>query len=167
MRKLFVILFSLIVIATYSQDLPSEPSNGFAFSIGTKFTIKLQAVDSLNFDYSIIEFEQFEEVVDLFENDFLFTETGEDNTLTFYFCFGTIGETDEEKEKNMKVILLFKNYSKYALNYSSDILRDEEGEFEYTSNVGSFPEVKSMEMWPYMIYTIGLSEFQRNNEMKK
>ena len=162
MRNLFIILFSLIGITAYSQDLPSEFSNGFAFPLGTKFTIKLQAVDSLNFDYQVIEFEPFEEVIDLFENDSLFAATGEENTITFYFCLGTRGETDEEKEKNMKVLLLFKNYSKHVLKYSSDISREEEGEFESTSNIGSYPGAKTMEMWPYMIYLIGLREFQKN-----
>ena len=54
-----------------------------------------------------------------------------------------------------------KNYSQYALKYSSDILRTEDGEFESTSNIGCFPGAIGTERWPYMIYAIGLSDFQK------
>ena len=60
----------------------------------------------------------------------------------------------------MQVLLIMKNYSKMALKYSSDIQRKENGEFESTSNVGTFPNAKGMEMWPYMIYMIGIRGFQ-------
>lgn len=62
----------------------------------------------------------------------------------------------------MKIYLLFKNYSKESLQYISDIQRVEDGEFESTSNVGMFSGVKGSEIWPYMIYAIGLHDFQRN-----
>jgi len=160
MKKL--LLFSFIVISslTQAQELPTIPANGFAFPLGTKFTIKLSAIDSTNYNFSIIAFEPFEQTVDTWNNDTLFDKTGIDSTVSFYFCLGTHGETEEEKEKNMQVLLLMKNYSKMALKYSSDIQQKENGEFESTSNIGTFPGVKGMEMWPYMIYTIGLKEFQ-------
>lgn len=48
----------------------------------------------------------------------------------------------------------------YMLEYTSEILRDEEGEFELTSNVGLYPGVLTTEMWPYRILQIGLSDFK-------
>lgn len=161
MKKLLLIFFVLSSFLAYSQDLPSEPANGFSFPIGSKFTIKLHPIDTLNFDFSVIQFEEFQDVVDDWEYDYLFTDKGEENTIEFYFCLGTHGKTEKEKKKNMKVLLLMKNYSKYALKYSSDILRTEDGEFETTSNVGCFPGAKGSERWPYMIYAIGLSDFQK------
>ena len=161
MKNLLVITFLTIACIVQAQELPSEPANGFAFPIGSKFIIKLVPIDSMNYDYSVLSFEPFEEIVDIFENDELFEENGEENTIVFYFCFGTRGETDQDKEKNMKVLLLMKNYSKEALKYTSDIQREEDGEFEETSNVGTFPNAKGTEMWPYMIYTIGLREFRK------
>ena len=59
----------------------------------------------------------------------------------------------------MKVLLIMKNYTTMALQYSCDIQRSENGEFENTSNVGIFPGAKGMEMWPYMIYMIELKDF--------
>jgi len=161
MKRLLIITFLAITFFAQAQELPSEPANGFAFPIGSKFVIKLVPTDSVNFDYSVISFETFEEIVDVFENDELFEEEGEENIIVFYFCFGTRGETEQEKEKNMEVLLIMKNYTKEALKYSSDILREEDGEFESTSNVGTFPNAKGTEMWPYMIYAIGLSEFRK------
>ena len=59
----------------------------------------------------------------------------------------------------MKVLLIMKNRTEYSLNYNSDIQREENGKFEKTSNVGTPSGVKGTEMWPYMIYQIGLSDF--------
>ena len=159
MRNTIIFLFLIISYGVKSQDLPTKPQNGFTFPIGSKFTIKLYPTDSINFDYSIIKYEQFQEIIDTWENDALFNESGEDSTIEFYFCLGTNGETEEEREENMKVLLLMKNRSKYSLNYNSEILRQEEGEFEMTSNVGTHPGVKGIEMWPFMIYQIGINSF--------
>jgi hypothetical protein len=143
-----------------AQDLPTEPQNGFAFPIGSKFTIKLHQTDSLHFDYSIIKFEPFQEVVDTWEKDDLFEEKGEEGTIEFYFCLGTSGETEKEREEKMKVLLIMKNRTKFSLNYNADIQLEENGEFVKTSNVGTYPGAKGTEMWPYMIYQIGLNNFK-------
>ena len=160
MKKIILILILAISFSSYSQELPTEPANGFAFPIGSKFTIKLHPIDSTSFDFSIIKFEPFQDIIDTWENDDLFEENGEKGTIEFYFCLGTSGETEEEKEKNMKVLLLMKNRTEYSLNYNSDIQIKEEGEFEKTSNVGTHPNVKGTEMWPYMIHQIGLNGFK-------
>ncbi|MEZ4797893.1 MAG: hypothetical protein R2785_12085 [Flavobacteriaceae bacterium] len=161
MKKIILIAFLIIGIGANGQELPTEPENGFAFPIGSKFTIKLHPTDSINFDYSIIKFEPFQEIVDTWENDNLFEEKGEAGTIEFYFCLGTSGETEAEKEKNMKVLLLMKNRTEYSLNYNSDIQIKENGEFEKTSNVGTHPGAKGTEMWPYMIHQIALNGFNK------
>ena len=160
MKKLLLILFLATSIVAYSQELPTEPANGFAFPIGTKFTIKLHPTDSTRFDYSIIEFEPFQEVIDTWDNDKLFKEKGQDETIEFYFCLSTSGETEKEKKKNMKVVLIMKNRTKHSLSYKSDIQTTEDGEFKETSNVGTYKGAKGTEMWPYMIYQIGLHDFK-------
>lgn len=147
-------------MSTWAQELPSIPSNGFAFPLGTKFTIKLHQIDSTHFDYSIIEFESFEEIIDIYDNDGLFEESGQEGTIEFYFCLGTSGDTEEERDKSMRVLLVMKNRTEHILSYESDILTTEDGEFESTSNVGVFSGAISIEMWPYMIYQIGLHDFK-------
>lgn len=73
---------------------------------------------------------------------------------------GTSGETDEEKEKNMKVLLLMKNRTENSFEYNSDIQTEENGGFKTTSNVGTYSGAKGTEMWPYMIHQIALNEFK-------
>ncbi|WP_146697828.1 hypothetical protein [Geofilum rhodophaeum] len=160
MKRILLLSILSISLLINAQELPTIPSNGFAFPLGSKFTIKLSAVDSVNYDYSIIAFEPFDEIVDIMENDNLFESAGKDSTLTFYFCLGTFGEAEDEKEDNLKVLLIMKNYSKLALKYTSEIQREEDGVFEVTSNVGTHPGAIGTEMWPYMIYMIGLAEFR-------
>lgn len=161
MKKILLILFLTANVVVFSQELPTEPANGFSFPIGTKFTIKLHPIDSTNFDYSIVEFEPFQEIIDIFENDSLFIEGEKDGTIEFYFCLATRGETEKEKEENMQVLLLMKNKTDYSLSYKSDIQTEENGEFKETSNVGTYSGAKGTEMWPYMIYQIGLHDFEK------
>jgi hypothetical protein len=161
MRKILLILFLTTNIVVYSQELPTEPANGFAFPIGTKFTIKLHPIDSISFDYSIIKFESFHEIIDTWESDSLFIEGEKNGNIEFYFCLSTSGESEKEKEENMKVLLLMKNRTDFALSYKSDIQTEENGEFKETSNVGTFSGAQGTEMWPYMIYQIGLHDFKK------
>ena len=161
MKRIFTITLLVIAWVAQAQELPSEPANGFAFPIGSKFVIKLIPTDSVNYDFSVLSFEPFEKTVDTWKHDELFEDKGEENTIVFYFCLGTHGKTKKEKKKNMKVLLIMKNYSKEALKYTSEIQRKKSGEFESTSNIGTYPGAKGMEMWPYMIYAIGLREFRK------
>lgn len=168
MRRMKKLLLCLLILPNlmFSQELPTPPIQGATFPLGTKFSIKLYPIDSVNFHYSIIEYEPFDSIVDTWENDSLFSNTGQDSTLTFYFCFGTHGDTDVERESNMQILLLMKNYTDFSLNYTSEIQRNEQKKnrkpkFEPTSNIGTHPGAKGIEMWPYMIYSIGLLDFKK------
>jgi len=161
MKKLILIAILAMQFCSQAQEIPSPPANGFAFPIGSKFTIKLYPVDSTHFDFSVIAYEAFDQTISLHENDSLFKTDGEAGTIDFYFCFATDGDTEKERDENMHVVLLFKNRTIYAMNYTSEIQRKEDGKFESTSNVGTYPGVKTNEMWPYMIYQIGLFDFRR------
>ena len=165
MKQILTITFLVVTCFVQAQELPSKPANAFAFPMGSKFVIKLIPKDSVNFDYSVIAFEQFHKIVDIFENkDELFEEKGEDSTVIFYFCFGTFGKTDEEKQKNTQSLLLMKNYSDVKLNYTSEIQRQKDGKFEPTSNIGIYPNLKVWESWPYPILMIGLKEFRKSDK---
>ena len=163
MKKLFTILILLLIISlrAYAQELPTKPAKGFSFPLGSKITIKLYPVDSLNFNYSIIEFEPFHEMLDLWGNDSLFSDTGKAGTVELYFCTATRGQTKKEREKNMKVLLISKNRSEYALEYTSEIQFEENGDYHQTSNTGWLPGVKSTEIWSDMIYFIGIRDIQK------
>jgi hypothetical protein len=160
MKLLLCLFFSLTVWQLQAQNLPTPPENGFAFPLGSKFTIKLLPYDSTHFYYSVTAFEPFNEIIDTYENDSLFQEEGEAGTISFYFCISTHGDTEAEREENNKVVLLMKNRTEYHLRYDSEIQREEDGPFEKTSNVGTFRGAKGAEIWPYFIYQIGLFNFR-------
>ena len=161
MKKVLLFLFLSMGLCTYAQELPTIPASGFSFTIGTKFTIKLYAVDSVNYNYSVIAFEEFKQTVDTWHHDDLFDYKGKDSTITFYFCYGTHGDSEKEKEKNMQFLLIFKSELKVPLKYISEIQRKENDEYKSTSNIGIYPGAKGMEMWPYAIYAIGLRDFKK------
>jgi len=160
MKNIIFILLLINSFVVVSQELPTPPANGYAFPIGTKFTIKLFPIDSVNFEISIIEFEAFQEIIDTWENSNLFKEDSKNGTIEFYFCLSTRGSTDEERKENMQVVLLMKNLTDFSLLYKSDIQIKEGGEFSETSNIGTISGLKGTEMWPYMIYQIGLHDFK-------
>jgi len=164
MKQITYVIVILCITAQQfvtAQELPGKPASGYAFPLGSKFTIKLYPTDSTHFNFSIIAFEHYTATVDTWEHDNLFPKAGQDSTVTFCFCVGTEGKTEQEKIKNQQVLLLIKNYTKINFQYSSDIQRTENGAFESTSNIGIFSKATGKEMWPYMIYAIGLKDFRR------
>ncbi len=164
MKKNILSLVLIVSMAVYSQELPTKPASGFAFPLGTKFTIKMHRVDSVNFNYSIIKFDNFRHIINTKETDSLFNQTNDKNgTIEFYFCLGTHGKTEEDKQKNMSVLLLMNNRTKHKFQYNSDIQIEDNGPFEISSNKGSFSGMKTTQMWPYMIQQIGLNEFKSSN----
>lgn len=164
MKKIMLLAFLTVGIAANSQEYLTEPSNGFVFPFGSKFSIKLIPTDSVSFDYVVTTFEPFNEIIDTYDNDFHFAEEGEEGTLDFYFCFSTSGETEAERDENYRIVLLVKNRTNFDLDYRTDIQVQEGVEFEETSNVGIHAGVKVTEMWPYMIYNIALYEFSLMRE---
>lgn len=163
MKKIFLWpLLMTICIVSNAQTFPTLPNKDKKVQIGTKVVFKLVPTDSAIYDISILSEEPFETIIDMYHYDSLFTDTSIDSVLVCYFCIGTYGKTEKERTKNMKVVLLIKNKSSYNLAYDSEIRTVEYGDFEKTSNVGCFAGATTMEQWPYMIYTIGLSNFRKS-----
>lgn len=161
MRQTLTLMFIFFNLNCFAQQqLPSPYANGYSFPIGTKFTIKLDTANLESIKYSIVKFESVDGIISSDKTDDLFDKTGEDSTIDFYFCIATHGDTKQEKDKNMQVLLLMKNRTKLALNYFSEIKLKEDSEFKETSNIGTFPGATGTETWPYMIYEIGLRNFK-------
>ena len=162
MKHILTIAFLTIVCIGQAQQLPTEPMDGVIFPIGIKFVIKLVPTDSVNYNYSVLSFEPFRKIVHSSKYDELFEDSGEDNTIVFYFTIGTHGKTEQEQNENRHTLLIMKSYSKEGLAYTSEMQPKEYGEFEWTSNVGVFPNIIAYEMWPHMIYHIRLKEFKKD-----
>ena len=161
MKKIFLLLLMTICVVINAQTIPTLPCKAKKIPIGTKVVFKLVPTDSAIYDISILSEEPFETIIDMFNHDSLFTDIRIDSVLVCYFCIGTYGDTEEERNQNMNTVLLIKNKSSYNLSYDSEIRTVEYGDFEKTSNVGCFAGATTMEQWPYMIYTIGISNFRK------
>lgn len=163
--KHYLLALSFLIFALQAKaqepKLPSIPANGFAFPIGSKFSIKLIPVDSVNYDYSLLSIEQFDKTINYIKTDSLFVRKGDPNTIDFCFCYGTFGDTEEEKEKNLKIVLFIKNHTGEMLEYTSEVQIEEGGEYLPVSNIGTYPAGIGKEIWPYMIYMISLREFRK------
>jgi hypothetical protein len=165
MKNLILLLcFCFAGIALNAQEFDSEPQDAFAFPLGCKVTIKLVPSDSVNFKYRVIAFDEFTEIVDVYNNSQLFSDKLEENTIELFFCIGTTGDTEEEKEKNYRTLLLLKNGAKFPLEYAADMKVYQSESFESTSVINLFPNAKSMEMWPYIIEEIALYGFKKINK---
>lgn len=130
MKKLLTITFLAITYIAYAQELPSKHAIGFAFPMWSKFVIKIIPTDSVFYDCSVLSREPFEEIVNTWKMNELFEKKGEENTVVFYFTLGTHGNTDDDKEKNLGVVLLSKSYSQKRLGYASEILWKEDNKSE-------------------------------------
>ena len=150
MNKFWTILFLVITYLAQAQELPSEPVNSFVFPAGSKFVVKLIPTKAKNYDFTVLSIEPFDEIVDKWKLGELFEKEGEENTIVFYFCLGTEGET----------LLLMKNYSDKALHYDLEIQLEKNGEFKSASNGGIFSSGTGMVTWSSMIYNIKLKKFR-------
>lgn len=163
MKIICVLLFIAFGKIAHAQDFSNTFMAGYSFPLGSKFTIKLNPIDSVNYNFSVVKFEMFQTTVNTDSLEVLFDKVGNDSTIVCYFVVGTSGNTDEEKQKNRRIVLILKNYTSMSFGYSSDIQQKEGGEFTPTSNVGTYSGAIQMEIWPYMISYIGLRNFKKMN----
>ncbi|MDR0789575.1 MAG: hypothetical protein LBO06_02130 [Bacteroidales bacterium] len=162
MKKVIIILCCLFSgINLYSQEMDTTSQEGFSFPLGCKVTIKLVPIDSVNFHYSVLKFEEFNEIIDTYNNDSLLSKNVEENIIEFIFCIGTHGDTEEEKEKHYKTLLLLKSGAKIHLDYEADALFYQQEEYQSTSVVTLWSQAKIVEMWKDAIEFIAIYNFHK------
>lgn len=155
-RHFFLLLFLATTCLVSAQDLPSPPSIGFAFPLGSKFTVKVIPTDSAIYDIQVIDYQSFEEEVSLYGDSTLYTDELADSTIVFYF---TISQWENSGKKN--IVLKMKSAFPEMLAYDTDIQTCEDCDFTSTSNEGIFPQTRGTEIWNEMIYAIGISNFRK------
>lgn len=124
--------------------------NEIEFPTNTKFTIKVTKIDNLNFKGTILKAEPYYKKLELWNTENLFEESGETETIEFYF-----GETE-----NKNFMLVMQSRSKYSIKFKSEIQTEENGEFLEIQNVGTHKESKTTESWAKKTYKIRLSKFE-------
>ena len=124
--------------------------NPIEFLLNTKFTIRVTKINESQFKYSILKTEAIEQKLKLWNNENLFNENGEKETIEIYF-----GETESKY-----FTLIMKSKSKYSIKFKSEIQTEEDGEFIEIQNVGTHNGSITTESWAKKTIKIKLSEFE-------
>ncbi|MDD4972100.1 MAG: hypothetical protein PHT07_21955 [Paludibacter sp.] len=154
-----ILLFSVGIQAQKKDTIPS--SSGFAFPLGVKVIIRLEPIDSINFNYSVVKSENMTSVIDSENADKFLTKKLDADCLEFMFCVGTHGETEKQRSENYETLLILNNPTPFDLDYRADIQLPKKTEFKPTSVMTLFSHVKGKEIWPYQIALIGLHSFKK------
>lgn len=141
-----------------ANDTLPEP-DFYSFPLGCRFQLKLQLIDEKNLSYEVENFEPFQEIVDLHDNDSIFRPQIRGNTMEFIFCISSRGEAKEDGS-NLLTTLYIRNNTEYYIDYKAEILIQGGETYKETSVLGIFSGIKSTEMWPYPIDYISLDDFE-------
>jgi len=157
-KGILLILFIVFGVHIYGQVIDSIPRQGFSFPIGSRVTIQLIPVDSVNFNYRVIKFEAYHEIIDIESNKKLLPDSIGNNIVEFIFSYGRYGS--DEKNNEYKIVLELRSSVTAALEYKADIQVPNQV-FKSTSVEPLFHMVVSKELWPYQIDMIALHDFHK------
>ena len=149
-----------------SRDEASTTKAGtqLELPLGTHFIIKLEGeLEDEDSEFKVVKMEPYDNVLVRYENDGLFPDEGEPNTIEGYFCRSTYGNTVEEIRDNVKIVLVFKSWIDGMLNYDTYI-RQENGTWEETSNSGIWHKVLMTEIWSTGYDMLRISNLRKMTE---
>lgn len=160
MKKLNLILF-LLMSSFVLLGQGSSADHGFVFPLGCRAVLQMDSTHKNGtYKYSVIYFEELPEVVDTYNNDALFFKDIPDNAIQIIFCISTHGKTRNEVEKNYRSALFVKSNHDKNLKYKADIQKMNSEEYQNTCVVPIFKQIKNVELWPYLIKSIALYDFE-------
>lgn len=166
LNLLFILIF--YIFSLHAQTNTSE--HGFVFPLGCRAVLQIDSVTKSGMcKYSVIHFEEFPEVIDTYDNENIFFKDVPKNTIQVVFSISTHGKERNEVEKNYRSALFIKSNHPKKLKYKADILRANALDFTETSVMPVFNQVKAVELWPYLIQSIALYDFEiiPQNEVEK
>lgn len=131
----------------------------YSYPMGCKFQLNLELIDEQHFKYTVENFEVFQEIVNMQDNDSIFPPQVKGNTMEFIFCISSEGEALEDGS-NLLTTLYVRNNSDYYIDYKAEILVRGADEYVETSVLGIWAGIKATESWPYPIEYISLDSFE-------
>ncbi|MGL5785480.1 MAG: hypothetical protein ACRCX4_01470 [Bacteroidales bacterium] len=155
-------LLSILIFCIFSLHAQTNTSeHGFVFPLGCRAVLQIDpATKSGICKYTVIYFEEFPEVIDTYDNENIFFKNAPKNTIQVIFTVSTHGKERNEVEKNYRTSLFIKSNYAHKLKYKADILRTNATDFSETSVMPVFNQVKTVELWPYLIQSIALYDFE-------
>jgi len=153
MKQSIAILFFFLSSYLYAQE--QKDTATYAFPIGSKFTLELIQMDSINYKYHVLLIEPIDFSIDYSETDNLFSDQPIPETIECFFAKG------KDQDGPFKTVLILRNNSKEYINYKAEIAHDLSGQFYNTSVYPILPGVRSSELWNNHLTAIVIHKIQR------
>ena len=161
MKKGILLIVCIVFgVYLYGQGSDSIPQQGFAFPFGSKVTIQLVPLDSVNYNYRVLKFEAFHETIDLDSMKKILPDSVAGNIIEFVFTYGMYGSDKNDKDNKLKIVLELRSGLRDGIEYKADIQVPNK-DFETTSVVPLLHQTLNREFWPYQIDTIALHSFHK------
>jgi len=162
MKKLIFTLFiALMTSGLSAQKFDTIAKSGYAFPVKSKLTLKMVAVDAVNYKFYILHYEPFNKIIDTSDISKYLSKPVADNTIEVIFCVCTHGKSKKEKRANYQTLLLLKNGTSFPLQFRAKMKLPKSETFEATSVVTLYPQNRNMQMWSYLIEKLALLDFKR------
>jgi hypothetical protein len=162
LNVLSLVVFSIISQNIYSQETESTeyPSDYGTYTIPlwSKAVLELKEMDNKKFEYRILCLENYENYYSFNKPTDLFANQPLKNTVEIFFVGAYYNEGNDDKD--YRTVLILRNNLEKPINYNADIKYYYNEDFENTSIVGAFPNVKTTEIWQHKIDLIALYDFR-------
>ena len=159
---IFIGIFSSHIFAQKKQNIPenfpTQFENSFTFPLGSKIILEMKPKKNGKYDYRVLSIEKIEGYYSMDNDENLFVENPQENTIEIFFMGAYYNEGKEDND--WKTLLMMRNNLKEPINYKADIKYYYSDEFENTSIVGAFPKANTNEIWAHKIDYITLYGFE-------
>ena len=141
----------ILIIALCLPGLKEFCQEENVIKFKSEVTLTLTKAGNGKYDYKITEIKDFDKIIETSGRD-LFKNKLDTDQVKLFFCTGKFGYDNA-------TVLVIRSGLKISLSYSAKIKREGADDFEKTSVEPLYPNVKSIEEWPYHISEIILSDF--------
>jgi len=148
MKKICILFISFCFLS-----LTNDNGNVFNIPLNQKIILKVTQKSSTEFEFTEVEREPFDKIVDMWDNDDALSISGNKETIEFYFC-------QAQDLGHESTALIMKSRSKFSLQFDTEIQKTENAKFEKVPNVGTHTNSKTQESWGYKINQIRISNFR-------
>lgn len=149
MRISFIIILICITQTAKSQKLKDHE----AINLNTIFKLELIKIDSTKYTFTVLSKESFNKELDSDSISSLLDESLKTNEIQGIFAIGKFGNSNS-------ILLVIKSGHESLLDYNLFIDVKGKGKFKQTSTSQLYPNVPSIEIWPYYINAIKITSLQ-------
>ena len=156
MKRLYILTVALICVFSTLQAQKLKDND--VIKMNSKFTLKLETLDSIQYSFKVVKTEPFYQTVNLSETKSLFDETVENGYIQGIFTYGKFGN-------RTNCFLMLKNELGQVLDYELKIKVKSKRKPVKTSVLSLYPNAVSTELWSYDIEYLIFSNFERAEQL--